>query len=63
MSEDNQNIDKKNEVNESVTEYKDAKKQGIDENFDFEKEFKNGLTSEEFLTEMKKRISKYPWKK
>lgn len=31
--------------------------------FDFEKEWENGLTPEEFMVEMKKRISAWPWKK
>ncbi len=49
---------------EPITAYKTSSKQkGIGENFDFDKEFKNGYTPEELLSEMKKRISKYPWKK
>ena len=49
---------------EPITADKTTSKQnGIGENFDFDKELKNGFTSEEFLSEMKKRISKYPWKK
>ena len=49
---------------EPITAYKTTSKQkGIGENFDFDKEFKKGYASEEFLFEMKKRISKYPWKK
>ena len=44
---------------EPITAYKTTSKQnGIGENFDFDKELKNGFTSEEFLSEMKKRISK-----
>lgn len=30
--------------------------------FDFDKEFKKGLTPEEFKAEMTKRIKAYPWK-
>ncbi|PRX52413.1 hypothetical protein [Salegentibacter salegens] len=33
------------------------------EEFDFDKEWENGLTGEEFKAEMRKRINKYPWKK
>lgn len=50
-------------VEEPSTVYQIAKKQGIDENFDFEKEFKNGLTIEEVKDEMRKRIAKWDWKK
>lgn len=32
-------------------------------NFDFDKEFENGYTPEEFKEEMHKRIKAYPWKK
>lgn len=31
--------------------------------FDFDKEFENGYTPEEFKKEMHKRIKAYPWKK
>lgn len=31
--------------------------------FDFDKEWENGLTGEEFKAEMRKRISAYPWEK
>lgn len=31
--------------------------------FDFDKEFENGYTAEEFKKEMHKRIKAYPWKK
>lgn len=31
--------------------------------FDFDKEFENGYTAEEFKKEMRKRIKVYPWKK
>jgi hypothetical protein len=31
--------------------------------FDFDKEFENGYTPEEFKEEMFKRIKAYPWKK
>lgn len=30
---------------------------------DFDKEWENGLTAQEFKTEMRKRINAYPWKK
>ena len=61
MSDKKQNS---NKAEEPITAYKTTSKQkGIGENFDFDKEFKNGYTSEEFLSEMKKRISKYPWTK
>ncbi len=37
---------------------------GIDrETFDFDAEFKKGLTPEEFKEAMHKRIDNYPWKK
>jgi hypothetical protein len=40
------------------------KSKGIDSaNFDFDEEFRNGLTPEEFKAEMHKRIKAYPWKK
>ena len=53
-----------NKTEAPIAAYKTTLKQnGIGENFDFDKEFKNGYTSEEFLSEMKKRINKYPWKK
>ena len=53
-------------VEEPAVVYESSKNklQGIDRaTFDFDKEFKKGYASEEFLFEMKKRISKYPWKK
>lgn len=62
MEEENINKDKK-EVNEPVSVYKPTKKQGIDENFDFDEAFKSGLTPEEFRKEMHKRINAFPWKK
>ena len=31
--------------------------------FDFDKEWENGYTAEEFKAEMHKRIKAYPWKK
>ena len=53
-----------NKTEAPIAAYKTTLKQnGIGENFDFDKEFKNGYTSKEFLSEMKKRINKYPWKK
>lgn len=37
---------------------------GIDRaTFDFDEEFKNGYTIEQFKEEMHKRINAYPWKK
>jgi len=40
------------------------KQQGIDHaTFDFDAEFANGYTAEEFKAEMHKRIKAYPWKK
>jgi hypothetical protein len=37
---------------------------GIDRTtFDFNEEFKNGLTPKQFKEEMHKRINAYPWKK
>ena len=37
---------------------------GIDRTtFNFDEEFKNGLTPEQFKEEMHKRINAYPWKK
>ncbi|NDP21740.1 MAG: hypothetical protein GZ091_11770 [Paludibacter sp.] len=47
-----------------VYESSKSKFKGIDRaTFDFDKEFKNGLTPEEFKAEMHKRIKAYPWKK
>lgn len=61
MSSDKSNNRK---VEEPATAYRSIPKQkGIGPDFDFEKEFKNGYTPDEFLVEMKKRISKFPWKK
>lgn len=62
MKEENINKDKK-EVNEPVSVYKPIKIQGIDENFDFHKEFKNGLTIHEVKADMHKRMAKWDWKK
>lgn len=54
----------KRKVQEPATAYKSIPKQkGIGADFDFEKDFKSGYTPDEFLVEMKKRISKFPWKK
>lgn len=61
MNSENPNQKK---IAEPVTEYKSVKPQkGIEKSLDFDERFKNGLTSEAFLAEMKKRIQKYPWKK
>lgn len=54
---------KPNKVEEPSVSYSVSKKQGVDENFDFEAEFENGLTAEQFKEEMHKRINAYPWKK
>lgn len=61
-------MDEKNANNKKVEEpaidYKSTKpQQGSGKNLNFDERFKKGLTSEEFLAEMKKRIRKYPWKK
>ncbi|MFD2909900.1 hypothetical protein ACFSX9_14275 [Flavobacterium ardleyense] len=61
MSNDKSNSRK---VEEPATAYRSIPKQkGIGLDFDFEKESKSGYTPDEFLVEMKKRISKFPWKK
>jgi hypothetical protein len=65
MASDEEN--KKNDkVEEPRVEYEIQKPKfkGIDrETFDFDTEFANGLTPEEFKAEMVKRIKAYPWKK
>lgn len=33
-----------------------------DNQFDFQSEWENGITQEEFLDNMKERIKEYPWK-
>ena len=53
-------------VEEPAVVYKSSqvKPKGIDRaTFDFDTEFANGLTPEEFKAEMLKRIKAYPWKK
>lgn len=42
----------------------EAIKEGVDKEseFDFEKEWENGYTPEEFKAEMLKRLNSYPWK-
>ena len=61
MNHEDQN---KKSLSEPATTYKASKPtQGLGKDFDFDERFKNGLTPEEFLAEMKKRIQKYPWKK
>ena len=53
-------------VEEPALSYKTAKaneKEQIQNTFDFDTEFKNGMTSEQFKEEMNKRINTYPWKK
>ncbi len=47
-----------------IYESSKLKSKGIDRDaFDFDEEFKNGCTPEEFKAEMHKRIEAYPWKK
>jgi len=47
-----------------IYESSQVKPKGIDRaTFDFDTEFANGLTPEEFKAEMLKRIKAYPWKK
>jgi len=56
---------KNDKVEEPRVEYEIQKPKfkGIDrETFDFDTEFANGLTPEEFKAEMVKRIKAYPWK-
>ncbi len=60
MEDKNQN---KKQVNKPISVYKTKNQQGIGADFDFDKEFAEGYTPEEFLAEMKKRIIQYPWKK
>jgi len=50
---------KPNKVEEPSMVYSVSKKQGIDENFDFEKEFKKGHTIEEAKAESIKRIREW----
>ncbi|MBA3985571.1 MAG: hypothetical protein H0X63_03125 [Flavobacteriales bacterium] len=47
----------------SVLEQIEAIKNRNPKPFDFEKEWENGLTLDEFRAEMQKRINAYPWKK
>ena len=57
---------KTNKVEEPSVTYESSKLKfkGIDRaTFDFDEEFKNGYTPEEFKAEMHKRIKTYPWKK
>ncbi|MDX6188974.1 hypothetical protein SGQ83_06420 [Flavobacterium sp. Fl-318] len=57
---------KDNKVEEPALEYEVRKSEfkGIDrDTFDFDAEFANGLTREEFKEEMFKRIKAYPWGK
>ncbi|WP_396177542.1 hypothetical protein [Flavobacterium sp.] len=59
----NENVNKKS-VSEPSTEYETPKRsQGIGKDFDFEKEFANGLTVEEAKAEMHRRISQWKWEK
>ena len=60
------NNPKTNKVEEPFVAYESSKTKfkGIDRaSFDFDEEFKNGYTPEEFKAEMHKRIKTYPWKK
>ena len=60
---DNPKINKAEEPSIAY-EISKIKFKGIDRTtFDFDEEFKNGLTPEEFKAEMHKRIKAYPWKK
>ena len=60
---DNPKINKTEEPS-ATYETSKIKLKGIDRTtFDFDEEFKNGLTPEEFKAEMHKRIKAYPWKK
>ena len=60
---DNPKINKAEEPSIAY-EISKIKFKGIDRaTFDFDAEFKNGLTPEEFKAEMHKRIKAYPWKK
>ncbi len=57
---------KTTKVEEPNVAYESSKTKfkGIDRaSFDFDEEFKNGYTPEEFKAEMHKRIKAYPWKK
>lgn len=57
---------KTTKVEEPSVAYESSKVKfkGIDPaTFDFDEEFKNGYTPEEFKEEMYKRIKAYPWKK
>lgn len=59
----NKNVSKKT-VSEPTTEYETEKStQGIGKDFDFEKEFAKGLTTEEAKAEMHRKISKWKWEK
>ena len=49
------------EVWYQISKLKTESEKGMD--FDFDKEFENGYTPEEFKEEMRKRIKAYPWKK
>lgn len=55
---------KPNKVEEPSVSYtlSNAKNKKASET-DFDKEFENGYTSEQFKEEMYKRINAYPWKK
>lgn len=60
MEDKNQN---KKQVNEPTSVYKTKNQQGIGADFDFDKEFAEGLTVEEARAEMHKRIAKWNWEK
>lgn len=60
---DNPKINKAEEPSKAYETIR-IKFKGIDRaTFDFDEEFKNGLTPEEFKAEMHKRIKAYSWKK
>lgn len=51
------------ENTEVLDEIEKILNQGENAEFDFDKAFAEGYTPEEFMDEMKKRISAWPWKK
>ena len=46
-----------------IAKIKEASETDNETGFDFDKEWENGYTVEEFKEEMHKRIKAYPWKK
>ena len=64
MNAEKENLKTNAEERSLAYEISKTKLQGIDRaTFDFDAEFKNGYTPEEFKAEMHKRIKAYPWKK